>query len=62
MQPCILAGSKPGDLVFDPFTGSGTVGAVAARLGRAWVATDLSAAYMEIASERTAQRGLPLAL
>jgi len=38
------------------------VGAVAARLGRAWVVTDLSAAYMQIASERTAQRGLPLAL
>ena len=58
VQPCISAGSRPGDVVFDPFIGSGTVGRVAERLGRRWVGTDLS--YQEISSARTAQRGLGL--
>ena len=35
-----------GDLVFDPFAGSNTTGAVAERLGRRWVATELSEAYV----------------
>ena len=39
----IRAGSNPGDLVLDPFTGSGTVGAVAARLGRAFLLIDNNA-------------------
>jgi site-specific DNA-methyltransferase (cytosine-N4-specific) len=56
VEPCIMAGSRPGDLVFDPFLGSGTVGAVAERLGRRWVGTDLS--YQHLAKKRTAQRGL----
>jgi DNA modification methylase len=56
IEPCILAGSPMGGLVFDPFIGSGTVGAVAERLGRRWVGTNLS--YQDLATERTAQRGL----
>lgn len=56
---CILAGSRPGDLVYDPFIGSGTVGAVAERFGRRWVGTDLS--YQDLAKKRTAQRGLKFA-
>ena len=56
IEPCILAGCPAGGLVFDPFVGSGTVGAVAERLGRRWVGTDLS--YQHLAAERTAQRGL----
>jgi DNA modification methylase len=56
VEPCILAGCPLGGLVLDPFIGSGTVGAVAARLGRRWVGTDLS--YQHLARERTAQRGL----
>lgn len=56
VEPCILAGSSMGGLVLDPFIGSGTVGVVAARLGRRWVGTDL--AYHDISSQRTAQRGL----
>lgn len=55
-QPCILAGSRPGDLIFDPFIGSGTVGAVAERLDRRWVGTDLT--YQQLSRRRTAQRGL----
>ena len=56
VEPCILAGCPIGGLVLDPFIGSGTVGAVAERLGRRWVGIDLS--YQDLAKKRTAQRGL----
>lgn len=56
VEPCILAGCPLGGLVLDPFLGSGTVGAVAERLGRRWVGTDLS--YQALAVKRTAQRGI----
>jgi DNA modification methylase len=56
---CILAGSRPGDLVLDPFLGSGTVGAVAERLGRRWFGIERSAEYVALARQRTAQVGLP---
>jgi len=55
VEPCILAGAPLGGLVFDPFIGSGTVGAVAERLGRRWIGTDLS--YQDLAAERTMQLG-----
>ena len=58
VKPCILAGSRCDDLIFDPFLGSGTVGAVAERLGRRWIGTDLNPIYHELAKARTAQRGL----
>ena len=45
VEPCILAGSKPGDLIFDPFIGSGTTGLVAEQLGRRWVGMDLNPQY-----------------
>jgi DNA modification methylase len=51
-EPCVLAGSRPGDLVLDPFTGSGTVGVVALRHGRNFVGTELNAEYAEIAERR----------
>jgi len=38
---CIKAGTKPGDVVLDPFFGSGTVGRVAERLSRRWIGVDL---------------------
>lgn len=56
VEPCILAGCPLGGLVLDPFVGSGTVVAVAQRLGRRGVGVDLS--YHDLAKERTAQRGL----
>jgi DNA modification methylase len=56
IRPCILAGCPLGGLVLDPFLGSGTVGAVAARLGRRWVGCDLT--YHALSQARTAQRGL----
>jgi DNA modification methylase len=60
VEPCILAGCPLGGLVFDPFVGSGTVVAVAQRLGRKGVGLDLS--YQDLARKRTAQRGLPLSV
>jgi site-specific DNA-methyltransferase (cytosine-N4-specific) len=55
---CVLAGSRPDDLVLDPFAGSGTVGEVCARLSRRWVGVELSAEYANLAGRRTAQIGL----
>jgi DNA modification methylase len=50
---CILAGSKPGDTVLDPFAGSGTVGQVALELGRKAILIELNPAYIELAQDRT---------
>ncbi len=58
VEPCILAGSRLGDLILDPFSGSGTVLAVAERTGRRSVGVDLNPAYHQLAKVRTAQRGL----
>lgn len=58
VEPCILAGSRPGDTVLDPFFGSGTVGKVAERLGRRWVGIELNPDYCEIGKRKTAQRGI----
>ena len=51
-EPCVLAGSALGDLVLDPFTGSGTVGVVALRHGRRFVGVELNPEYAEIAQDR----------
>jgi DNA modification methylase len=50
---CILAGSKPGDTILDPFAGSGTVGRVALELGRRAILIELNPAYIELARART---------
>lgn len=52
VEPCILAGSKIGDTVFDPFTGSGTVGLVALRNERNFIGTELNPEYAQIAFDR----------
>lgn len=52
IEPCILAGSKVGGIVLDPFFGSGTTGAVAKRYGRDYIGIDLNARYLEKAKER----------
>jgi len=51
-EPPILASSRPGDLVLDPFTGSGTVAVVALRHGRNFIGTELNPEYAEIAEHR----------
>jgi site-specific DNA-methyltransferase (cytosine-N4-specific) len=55
---CIRAGSRPGDLVLDPFMGSGTVAEAAESLGRTWTGYELNPAYHALIAERTRQRGL----
>jgi modification methylase len=50
----ILASSKPGDVVLDPFFGTGTTGAVAKRLGRHFVGVEREAAYIAAAEARIA--------
>jgi DNA modification methylase len=57
-QRCILAGSRIGDTVLDPFMGSGTVGMVAECLGRHWLGCELNPDYEQLINNRTAQRGL----
>jgi DNA modification methylase len=60
VEPCLLAGSRPGDLVFDPFMGSGTVAQVAQRLGRKWIGAELNPDYIKLQDKRTKQQGLEL--
>ena len=48
----ILASSKPGDVVFDPFLGSGTASVVAKKLGRHWCGIELSEEYCLLAEKR----------
>lgn len=55
---CIMAGCKPGGVVLDPFSGSGTTGAAARQLGRRYVGIDLNAAYHDLARERFVQGAL----
>jgi DNA modification methylase len=54
VEPCVLAGSKPGDLVLDTFAGSGTVGVVALRHGRRFLDLELNPAYVAMARRRIA--------
>jgi site-specific DNA-methyltransferase (cytosine-N4-specific) len=61
VEPCILAGSRVGDVVLDPFFGSGTVGQVAQNLGRKWLGCELNSDYAALQHTRTAQQGLELA-
>lgn len=60
VEACILAGSPPGGLVLDPFMGSGTVCAVARRLGRAYLGIDCVPEYCAMARRRVAQTSRPL--
>src|SRR4051812_18693015 len=55
----LLACTNPGDVVLDPFFGTGTTGAVARRLGRQWIGIEREPAYVEVARERIAST-LPL--
>jgi len=54
LQRVILAGSNPGDVVLDPFLGSGTTAAVAKRLGRRWIGIERSREYADLAAQRIA--------
>lgn len=60
VEPCLLAGSAPGDWVLDPFFGSGTVGVVAEQSGRHWVGVELNPEYVALAEERIRNIERPL--
>lgn len=55
IEPCIKAGSRPGDLVLDPFNGSGTTGEVCRKWGRRYVGMELNPAYIDLSAERFRQ-------
>ena len=55
----LLACTKPGDVVLDPFFGTGTTGAVARRLGRRWIGIEREPSYVNVAKQRIAST-LPL--
>lgn len=61
IKPCILAGSKPGDVILDPFAGSGTTGQVAIELGRKAILCELNPEYVKLIHKRChTTPGLPL--
>ena len=55
IERIILSSSDAGDLVLDPFLGSGTTAVVAERHGRRWLGVEQSAAYVRMAKKRIAQ-------
>jgi DNA modification methylase len=52
VKPCVLAGTRAGDAVLDPFAGSGTTGAVALELGRRAVLIELNPDYVRLIRKR----------
>jgi len=61
VAPCILAGSRPGDIVLDPFMGSGTTAKVAQRLGRHYLGCEINPQYARLQDERLRDTvGMPL--
>jgi site-specific DNA-methyltransferase (adenine-specific) len=58
-ERCIRIASQPGDLVLDPFVGSGTTALAAARLGRRFAGCELNPEYVELARRRLETAGFP---
>lgn len=52
IEPCILAGSRHGDIVLDPFMGSGTTAAVSLQHGRQYLGCELNPEYGPLQQER----------
>ena len=52
VEKILAYSSSPGDVVLDPFLGSGTVGVVAQRMGRRWIGIEIVDAYAEFAADR----------
>ncbi len=55
----ILSSSNPGDVVLDPFFGTGTTGAIAKRLRRHWIGIEREPTYVELAAQRIASVQVP---
>lgn len=60
IEPCVLAGSRVGGIVLDPFMGSGTTAQVAQALGRQWLGCELNPEYVKLQDARTAQQSMVL--
>lgn len=58
IQRMVVASTNPGDIVLDPFVGSGTTAAVAHKLGRRWIGIDTDAQYLRAASRRLRNLGV----
>jgi DNA modification methylase len=56
IEPCILAGSRPGDIVLDPFMGSGTTAAVALQHDRRYLGCELNPEYAALQQERIEEK------
>ena len=52
IEPCILAGSKKGDLILDPFMGSGTTAVTAKSLNRDYIGCELNNDYTKLIMKR----------
>ncbi len=59
LRRILLASTNPGDVVVDPFFGSGTTGAVAKKLGRCWIGLEREESYAAIARKRIGQVEAP---
>lgn len=58
VEPCVLAGCRPGGIVLDPFCGSGTVPVVAKRYGREYIGIDINPEYTSMSERRVeAEKG-----
>ncbi len=60
IKPCILAGSRPDDIVLDPFMGSGTTAQVALQHDRQYLGCELNSAFGALQKERIDAFVLPL--
>lgn len=60
IEPCVLAGSRVGDIVLDPFMGSGTTAQVAQKLGRKYLGCELNIDYKKLQEKRLSQQSLEL--
>jgi len=60
VEPMVMAGSRVGDIVLDPFFGSGTTGAVAQKLGRQYIGCELNKEYEALQNERLQQTAMEL--
>lgn len=59
IEPCVLAGSRDGDIVLDPFCGTGTVGVAAVRHGRRFIGIDINSEYADMSRERIGREITP---
>lgn len=55
IQQVVLTASEKGDLILDPFIGSGTTAVVAKVLGRNWIGIEKEMKYVDLANKRIAQ-------